>query len=153
MFRESVLMLKLGVSKDSGSCVWMPMLNKEIQRYGGFGERMLMSVCLAVWKAPRFLTGSKWIQGWKKLPSPSCQFWFCRDEEGLKLLSPFLWWMRNESVNSALFLLMCHPVSLLASAMKETNRVSYQRLPAQGNWGDGLWMLRYPFRARVSLRL
>lgn len=83
MFRKSVLMLKLWVSKDSGSCSWMPTLTKEIECCGGFGAR-------AVWKAPRFLTGSKWIQGWKRLPSPSCQFWFCRDEEGLKITFTFL---------------------------------------------------------------
>lgn len=41
--------------------------------------------------------------------------------------------MRSESVDSALFLLVYHPVSPLASSMKETNRISYQNLPVQGN--------------------
>lgn len=77
-------MLKLWVSKDSESCAWMPMLTKEIECCGGFGERVVVSVCRAACKAPKLLTGSKWIQGRKRLPSPSCQFWFCRDEEGLK---------------------------------------------------------------------
>lgn len=46
---------------------------------------------------------------------------------------------------------MCYPVSPLASAMKETNIVSYQKLPAQG--ARGMRELRYPFSAGVSLRL
>lgn len=83
-------MLKLRVSKDSGSCAWMPALIKKTEYCGGFGDRVLLSVCLAAWKAPRFLTGTKWIQGWKRLPSPSYQFWFCRDEERLKITVTFL---------------------------------------------------------------
>lgn len=39
----------------------------------------------------------------------------------------------------ALFLIECHLVSLLASAIKETNRVSYQKLPAQRNKGSESW--------------
>lgn len=52
-------MLKLWVSKDSESCAWMPMLTKEIECCGGFGERVVVSVCRAACKAPKLLTGSK----------------------------------------------------------------------------------------------
>lgn len=38
MFRESILMLKLRVSKDSGSCAWMPTLIKEIVLWWFWGE-------------------------------------------------------------------------------------------------------------------
>lgn len=119
---------------------------------GSFGERVVVSFCLAAWKAPRFLTGSKWMQGWKRLHLPAASLGSAEMRKDWKLLSTFWWWMRSESVNSALFLLMCHPVSPLASAMKETNRFSYQKLPAQGHQGNGPRVLRYPFSARVSLR-
>lgn len=122
---------------------------KETEFCSGFGERVLVSVCPAAWKALRWLTGSKWIQGWKSLPSPSCQFWFGRDEEGLKLPSSFWWWMRSESVISAYFLLVCLPISPLASATNDTNRVFYRKLPAQGNKGNGPWTLKYPLSAGV----
>lgn len=38
MFRESILILKLWVSKDSGSCAWMPTLTKEIVLWWFWGE-------------------------------------------------------------------------------------------------------------------
>lgn len=158
MFRESALMLKLQVSKDSVDHVpgYLCWTKEVIQFYGGFGKRALASVCPAAWKARRWLTGSKWIQGWKSLPSPSCQFWLRRDEEGLKLLSSFWWWM-SESVISAYFLLVFLPISPLDSATSDTNRVSYQKLPAQGNkgndherWGT-LSVLGFPLRWGVIL--
>lgn len=106
-------------------------------------------ICPAAWKALRWLTSSKWTQGWKSFPSPGCQFWFSRAEDRLKLPSSFWWWMRSESVISAFFLLVCLLPSPLASVTNDMNRVSYQKVPAQGNKGNGPWMLRYPFSAGV----
>lgn len=145
-------MLKLQVSKD---CVIVcPDTCAEIRRYDFSDIFLGRGYFPAAWKALRWLTGSKRMHGWKSLSSPGCQFWFSRDEAGLKLLLSFRWWIRSESVISAYFLLVCLPDSPLASAANDPNTISYQNLLAQGNKGNGLWMLRFtvPFTPGFSVK-
>lgn len=108
------------------------------------GRGVLESVCSAVWKALRCLTGCE-FRDWKKLPSPGCQVWFSRDKEGLKLPPSFWWWVKSKSVISAYFLPVCLPGSPFASAVSDTNRVLCPKLPAQGNRGNGTVNLEVPW--------